>query len=528
LAQRAGCHGAGAANNGAMSPPLPPRRVLRGLLPAVLLGALAPFALAQSARPAPPPLELKSCKLPGVEHGALCGVMKRPLDPAQPTGPRIDVHVAVLPALARHKRDDPVFFLAGGPGQSAIDVAGPVSAMLGRFLNRRDLVLVDQRGTGKSAPLVCDERSELTRPTADSGTAALLPRLAACRVKLQALPHGDLRQYTTTIAVQDFDAVRAALGVERVNVIGGSYGTRAALEYQRQYPQRVRRLVIDGVAPPDMVLPASFSRDGQAALDAVFANCERQPDCQRRWPTLRADWKALLARLPMTTALQHPVTGTSETVTIDRSLLLGMARAPLYGPALAAGLPAAIDAAARGGRFEPLLGLTYALLGNRGLRLAEGMHYSVICSEDGPKLEAGAGDAPGTDFGTVFAEMYRKVCRDWPRGAVPEAFYSIPPAPVAALVMSGGADPATPDRHGARVARALGAKARHLVVPEAGHGLLGTGCLRDLVFRFVDAADDAAALGLDMACAAAMPRPPVFVPPAAAAASTSTATGAPR
>lgn len=502
-----------AANNGHMNT----LRTLgrKRLLVAALL-ATGPLGAAL-AQPASARLDLSPCKLPGVEHGALCGVLKRPLDPAQASGRQIDLHVAVLPALARNKQPDPVFFFAGGPGQSAINLAGQLSGVLGRFLNRRDLVLIDQRGTGKSAPLICDARPQATLPMAEMGNASALKRLTECRARLEGLPHGDLRRYTTTIAMQDADAVRAALGAERINLVGGSYGTRAALEYMRQFPQRVRRAVIDGVAPPDMVLPAAFSRDGQAALDAMFGACEKERACAARWPTLRADWRTLLASLPREVSVQHPLSGVTERVTLDRELLLGVVRAPLYAPALVSGLPAAIDAAARGGRFEPLIGLAWTVVGNRNLQLAEGQHYSVVCSEDGPQLEAGAGDAPGADLGDTYAAMYRGMCRTWPRGEVPADFYRIPQAGAATLVMSGGADPVTPSRHGERVAQALGAKARHVVVAEAGHGLLGLGCLRDVVFRFVDAVDDTAALAVETGCAGSVPRPRAFMPPGVAA-----------
>ena len=117
--------------------------------PILFVGAVLLSMAAQAAEPKP-------CRLRGVEHEALCGVIARPLDPAQPQSVQIDVHFAVLPALARNKLPDPVFFFAGGPGQSAIEIAATVGAMLGRFTNRRDIVLIDQRGVGKSAPLVCD------------------------------------------------------------------------------------------------------------------------------------------------------------------------------------------------------------------------------------------------------------------------------------------------------------------------------------------------------------------------------------
>jgi pimeloyl-ACP methyl ester carboxylesterase len=486
-------------------------------------GTLAALGLALCAHAAPAEAEMKPCRLKGVEHEARCGSVTRPLDPARPQGPQVQVHFAVLPALAQRKTADPVFFFAGGPGQSAMTLAGPLSQQFARLNNRRDLVFVDQRGTGHSAPLKCPEDAERQPPQPLAlllDQARQLQRLAACRGALQQLPHGDLRQYTTSIAVADIDAVREALGAAQINAIGFSYGTRAVLEYQRQFPQRVRRAVLDGVAPPDMALPDSFSTDNQAALEALFAACEMDPGCRARHAALRTRWEGLLASLPREVRVQHPVTGQGEVLRIDRAMLLGLVRGPLYAPPLAAGLPAAIDAAA-GGRFEPLLGLAQALGGGGGL--ASGMHFSVICAEDLPRLTPGnvasgaatpAASAPstGSDFGTLNAELYRRVCADWPRGAPPAEFYSLQPAPSATLVLSGGADPATPPRHGARVVAALGAKARHVVVAEAGHGVLSLACLREAAVRFVSAASDDTALKVDTGCAASLPRPAVFVP----------------
>ena len=477
------------------------------LAAAVLLGAAAP-AQADKARAG-----LKPCRLQGVTHDAYCGVLRRPLDPARPQGVQIDVHYAVLPALARNRKPDPVLFFAGGPGQSAMTLAGQASRVFARLGNRRDVVLIDQRGTGKSAPLFCDE----PRPDAPLSEALdnqrQVARLQACGTQLQKLPHGDLRHYTTWVAMQDADAVRQALGAAQVNVLGGSYGTRAALEYMRQFPQHVRRAVIDGVAPPDMVLPASFSTDSQAALEQVFKTCETDTVCNRNHPGLRAGWHTLLASLPREVSLAHPLTGRPEKLVMTRDGLLNMVRLPMYAPVMASALPQALGEATAG-RFEPLLGLTMALMsgGGRAMRMAEGMHFSVVCAEDVPRL-AEAGDAPGADFGDSFAQQYRRICEAWPRGDVPAAFYSVPPATAATLVLSGGADPATPPRHGERVRKQLGAKARHVVVPNAGHGVVGLGCMRDVLFRFIDAETDDAALKVDTACAEQIPRPPAYQPP---------------
>ena len=453
------------------------------------------------------------CRVDGIAHQVQCGSVARPLDPARADGRTIAIHYVVVPALARRRLPDPVLLLAGGPGQSAIGLAGSTLPLFARLNNRRDIVFVDQRGTGRSAPLLCDDTRHA--PLAEAGDPeAQLATLRRCREQLRKLPYAaqpaDLGLFSTWIASQDLDAVRAQLGAERVNLVGASYGTRAALDYQRQFPARVRRAVLDGVAPPDMALPASSSADAQAVLDSLLRACASEPACARRHPRLADDWHALLASLPRTVTVAHPSTGERETFELRRGRLLAAVRAPLYVPALASALPAALSAAAQEGRFEPLFALGAALAPRTANALAMGMHFSVICSEDLAVVAPPQAAPPGADFGDGFEQLYRRACADWPRGTVPAAFYTLPAAATPVLLLSGGLDPATPPRHGERVARALGAKARHVVVPNAGHGLLGIGCARDLLWRFIDADDDAAALALDAGCLAAIPRPPAF------------------
>lgn len=479
------------------------------MIPLVLALTAAAALLAPPELAAAPQLE--PCRLRGVEHDAQCGKLRRPLDPSKPDGEAIELHFAVLPALARNKHPDPLFFLAGGPGQSAIDLAGPMTRLFHRVANRRDIVLVDQRGTGRSAALACDAPAP-TRSLRELASPELQrSMLADCLTRLKTLPHGDLRQYTTTIAMADLDAVREHLGAERINLVGGSYGTRAALEYLRQFPQRVRRMVIDGVAPPDMALPVSFSTDAQASFDALIDSCRLESGCRERHPALRERWQRLLSSLPRQVRVAHPLTGQMESLELTREMLAGMVRLPLYVPRLASALPEAIEQAADG-RFGALFGLLSAMSGPRSATdMAMGMHFSVICAEDMPRL-ATASDQPGADFGSSFADLYRTTCADWPRGQVPDAFYEIRPADAPVLVLSGGIDPVTPPRHGQRVAAALGINARHVVVPNAGHGVIGIGCMRDVLFRFIDAREAAEALKVETGCVEGIPRPPAFRP----------------
>ncbi len=486
----------------------------RGMKVWLILGALlvAPPLLAKE-------LELQSCRLKGVAHEAMCGALKRPLNPEAPEGRAIHIHVAVLPALARNKLPDPIFFLAGGPGQSAIDLAGPIQAMLSRFGNRRDIVLIDQRGTGRSAPLMC-EAPDPWLPLAEGSRAeAGIDRLRRCAAELQKLPHGDLRYYTTSIAVGDADAVREALGVAKINLIGASYGTRVALEYLRQSPQQVRSVVLDGVAPPDMALVASFSADNQAALDAVWGACEADPGCRSRHPDIRKSWQSLLSGLPKSVALAHPMSGRMEQLELTRLAVLGAVRSALYAPAVAAVLPSVIHAASHGS-YAPLMALSQSM-GPRSLRLAEGMHFAVVCSEDAP-ADSTKRQPPGEDFGDSFQSIYTSVCQAFPRAKVSDDFKVVSATQVPVLLLSGGDDPATPPRHAQRVIKRLGASAVHLVIPHAAHGVLGLACVRDTVYRFVEDADrrgagaDKRGAGADAAvenCAKSMPRASAYSRP---------------
>jgi pimeloyl-ACP methyl ester carboxylesterase len=482
------------------------RTLAAATVAAVCMAAVA--AVAADATPA-----LTECHVAGIRNGVLCGSLARPLDPAHPEQAKIAVRYVVVPAMARRKFADPVFLLAGGPGQSAIAVAATTMPLFSRLNNRRDIVFVDQRGTGGSAPLQCQDPEHETLAEQSDPDRQL--RLAIqCKAALLKLPYirseADLGLFTTSIAVQDLDAVRRALGAARIDLVGASYGTRVALEYQRQFGGAVRRSVIDGVAPPDMALPSSFSMDNQAAFDSLLAACSAEPACSRDHPDLHARFATLLQSLPRTVKAAQPLTGRAEEFVLSRDMLLGAVRSALYAPALAAALPEAIDSAAHGD-FAGLVGLNATFFSRKSTKLATGMHLSVVCAEDMPRLQL-AGDKPGADFGDTFAQSYSRLCSAWPRGSVPAAFYTIAASKSPVLLLSGGIDPATPPRHGERVARALGPMARHVVVANAGHGVLGIGCMRDVVFRFIDAVDDRDALAVDAGCAAAVPRPPAFRP----------------
>ena len=455
--------------------------------------------------------ELEACRIPGVEREVRCGAVRVPEDPDAPSSRPIEVRFAVVPAVARNKQPDPIFVFAGGPGQAATKVARQVMPVLAELNARRDIVLIDQRGTGRSNALTCD---------VDEGSLASalepeqqLARLEPCLKGLAA----DLRQYATWIAVRDFEVIRSQLGAEKVNLWGASYGTRAALEYMRQYPDRVRTAVLDGAAPPDMALPVSFALDAEAALKSLADLCARDERCRARYPDFDQRVSALLKRAEsgIDIRIPHPLTGLTETFRLDRKMLASLLRAPLYVPQLSSVLPYALAEAGRGD-FTALVALSAAISGGVSENFSVGMHFAVICAEDVPRMEttSSTSQAGAVRFGSAFADLYRQACRLVPSRAVPPEFYSVPASNVPVLIFSGGLDPATPPRHGESVARRLG-NARHLVAPNLGHGVSAQGCAPMLVSRFVR---DASFERVDGDCLARIPAPGFFaaIDPAAA------------
>jgi pimeloyl-ACP methyl ester carboxylesterase len=253
-----------------------------------------------------------------------------------------------------------------------------------------------------------------------------------------------------------------------------------------------------------MVLPESGDIDRQAALQALLRDCAAEKACATAHPALASHWDALLASLPKPIDVADPVTGQPLHVTLTRDSLRGLVGKALYAPSLGAILPHAIDEAAAG-RFGALVAIS-ASTGGQPTDFSEGQHYAVVCSEDMPRLHAATSDEGAQG-------LYRAVCAHWPRGDVPVAFYTIPTSPAPVLLLSGGIDPVTPPRHAERVAKALGPKARSVVVANSGHNVTAIACMRDAVFHYVNAATDTEAQAVDMGCAAKVPRPLAFEPP---------------
>jgi pimeloyl-ACP methyl ester carboxylesterase len=458
-------------------------------------------------------LGLKACRIHGIDTEVLCGELSVPEQripvPAHP-GRTISIHFALIPALARGKHLDPIFVLAGGPGQAATSVGGLVLPLFSRLNRERDIVLVDQRGTGGSNPLQCNNADDPDNAALDLDPKAQTLRLAGCAAELKAKGN-DLTQYTTPIAVRDLDEIRAHLRYPTINLWGASYGTRVALEYLREFGAHVRTATLDGVAPASMKLPISGALDADQALDRLIADCHADDPCNQRVPNLASRVDGLFARLSTGAAKAEvilPRTGQRQSVEISRAVVSGWVRAPLYSPLTASLIPDLVVRAGQGD-FSPLLAASLAVTGDVTDDLSFGMHLSVICSEDMSIITpADISSLAATRFGESFFEQYRALCAQWPVGALPATYFEPVKSDVPVLLLSGGIDPATPPRHAEKVALTL-SHARHLIAPNLGHGISLQGCGPDLVDQFIRGADPGA---LDGACLKSIPRPPFFAP----------------
>ena len=301
-------------------------------------------------------------------------------------------------------------------------------------------------------------------------------RLTACLSSLDADP----TQYGTAAAVDDLDAVRGALGRERVDLVGGSYGTRVALVYMRRHPERVRAVVLDGAVPVDMELPLGFARDGQRAFDRLAEDCASEPACDAAFGDVHASLRRVLGSLPGSpVVVDHPRTGAPVELELEPGALAAGIRGMLYTPAVASLLPLSLQQA-EAGEYGPLV--AQSLLFSDGVRsgFAEGLFLSVLCSEDVPFITEAEIDAETKDtfVGDHIVRALQASCRIWPRAELSPGARAPVTSAVPTLVLSGALDPAAAPRWGQAVADRL-EHARHVVVPGAGHGTLGRDCVGD-------------------------------------------------
>lgn len=450
----------------------------------LFLPLLAAAALAQQPStldrfPKTGPLVLR--EQPGGLLGTtLAGTMDVAEDPAKPAGRHLALNVVVLPARAEHPLPDPVVLLAGGPGQAATTLAPQLAASWMR--EQRDIVLVDQRGTGKSNPLV------VPLPGSDDDLQGYLELVWRVDVFKQALAElqqvADLTKYTTGIAMDDVDAVCSALGYQQVDLVGGSYGTRAALIYMRRHEAHVRCAVLDGVAPIAFKNPLYHARAGQDAFEVLRQEVLADPAYRAAFGDPADDLAKVLAALaghPASVAIDD-----TTTLELSRDGFAESLRHMLYNESLNRQAPLLLHAAAQGD-LRPFAQL--ALQTNRTLHdvLAYGMLMSVTNAEDLPRITEAeiVRETAGTFLGDARVRAQLAIAAFWPRAEVADRDEPVS-VTVPALLLSGTMDSVTPPRWGAEAASHL-PHSLHVVVPGC-HGVMGKPPVQQLVAQFLERA----------------------------------------
>lgn len=430
-----------------------------------------------------PRLALHSCVAPATHQPAQCGTISLPEDRAKPAGRNVHLAVLILPATNLHAKLEPIVFLHGGPGVPATRADDYVTFALGPERSRHDLVMVDMRGTGGEDALTCDLYGDGRKLAPYLGTMFPLDEVRRCARRLQA--RADLTQYTSENAARDLDDVRAALGVQKWSLFGASYGTRLALVYMRMFSNRVERVALLGVLPPEAPTGRDFVRGGQQALDSAFAACARDGECGRAAPNPRGDVTALLDRLrrsPMSVTVRDSRGSDQERVSLTaRAAAEALFIAAYYPPQLMRMLPLVHDAVANGDLRE--LARQFAELSRtkRNGR-AVGLALSIWCAEDIPRLGASDTASSQSLLGVPALPDITSACQEWPHADVPASYGARVSSSIPTLLMSGGRDPATPAYLVDSVAKGL-AHAERYNDPAAGHAALDDRA-RDRMARF--------------------------------------------
>src|SRR5262249_54807065 len=359
------------------------------------------------------------CRLEGIKEELFCGKLTVFEDRERRTGRTIDLNVIVLPAFDQKNKAEPLFDLAGGPGASSADAAGFYAGPGKEYRRRHDVVCVDQRGTGQSNRLAIPREK-----TPQYYLSEMFPVDYFSQMRQALEKRADLTKYTTSIAMDDLDVVRAWLGYNRINLFGTSYGTRAALVYMRQHPEHVRSVILFGVAPTDLKMPLHHAESGARAMDLLLGECEWDAACHMAFPQIRDDWKNVLAQLEKQAArveYSPPGKSTSTTVEIQRGVFAEKIRSWMYDRDKAARIPLIVHHAAYGdfGLF-----LQQAIAPSIPDFVADGMYLSVTCAEDVPFIdpEEAAKLTTGNPFGNYRVFQQARACGMWPRGQIPPDF----------------------------------------------------------------------------------------------------------
>jgi pimeloyl-ACP methyl ester carboxylesterase len=446
-----------------------------------------------------------------VAPNAQCGVLMLKEDPQNPQSPDIPVNVLRLPAVIPVPESDPLFVVAGGPGQSAVTLAETVHQFFNDVRKSRDIIFVDQRGTGKSNAFDCIFETEASAQLpADQQQAFVRKAAEECIAKYR----DHFAFYTTPYAVADLDAVREALAYPKINLWGGSYGSRVVLDYVRRYPTHARAGVIDGVAPPDIALPWFMERDGLAALTAINDQCAQTPDCNKRYGNILAKADRVSARLqasPVKVSFPHPRTQGKISMTLAAEDFSAVIHLALYNRDLSALLPQVISDSEAGDYqlFSSLIYLAKSRSDLSGINYA--MHYTVVCNEDYPLYQSKNPLESNLFLNAQMVQRYSEICSRWPKATMPDNYWQPVASDVPMLILSGAVDPVTPPLWGQLVQQGL-PNAVHLIAPGGHHIVTTEGCMSQLVAQFIAKGE---AKSLDAQCVNHIKPLAIHMPPQA-------------
>ncbi|MFP5288998.1 MAG: alpha/beta fold hydrolase, partial [Thermoanaerobaculia bacterium] len=448
------------------------------------------------------------CRVPGYDQDVLCASYPVWENRATKQGRKIGLNIVILPAMGPDEAPDPIFEFGGGPGQG---IAGSAAGFAGSPLSqKRDIVLVDQRGTGKSNPLHCDFYGEPLDLRLAVGDMFPIDAVKKCRERLEKV--ADLTQYTTAAFADDLNEVRQWLGYGKINLEGGSYGTRSAMAYWRRHPETVRSAILTGTTGLDVHLPVEHAAAGQRALDLLLAECASQPECRAAFPDTAGELRKVREQIErgVTVTVTNPVTKERQEVRPTWGLVAEGMRFLMYGQA-AAGLPIKIRQAAEGD-LEPLIQMAI----DRRLDIAEldwGLNFSVSCAEDLPFIteEAIRQKTAGTYLGDYRIRQQKAVCEVWPRARIAADTHDPVRSDTPVLLISGERDPVTPPDLAEQASRFM-TNRLHIVVPRGSHGVGGE-CMINVLRDFLDRAS---VQGLDTSCTGTIYGPTEFTVPAPA------------
>ena len=425
-------------------------------------------------------LTLENCHLGEIRSQVKCGKLEVPENYQQPDGDTIAVNFAVLPAIDDSEYKAPLMFLAGGPGQAAVELATGLNHVFREVRKTRDIILVDQRGTGESSPLSCD--FEAVDNVYSSLPDALNPQeVKDCVSQFK----GDVTQYNSENAIRDFDAIRAALGHEKLNIYGGSYGTRAGLVFMRMFPESLESVVLDSVGPIEVPI-GMFGQSGARSFNLLLENCKNSESCHKAFPNLAEEFQAVKARLAKDVAsidILHPRLGTPTKLVIDDTKFTGNLRFQLYGMEGRSMVPLVIHQAFLG-NYQPLIGLM-ARTEDEQL-VYTGLLFNIVCNEDIPRVSEAdrAADASNNFDGKDSHSAWDMVCPFFPEYRPSEDFYQSVTADIPTLILSGNLDPVTPPSNGEYSAKSL-PNSHHIIVENASHTVAMSTCASDIINEFL-------------------------------------------